>query len=427
MRLGPTNILVVSDHEVVSALLKDRPEGFRRPALLVDTIEEMGLKSGLLTAEGKGWKPQRRMVMASFAPGKVRSYFPALLKVTKRLQGRWKKAAKGGATIDLQADFMRFTVDAVAGLAFGSDINTLESDDEAIQQHLDRIIPALFKRVNALVPYWRVIKLPPDRQLDRSVAIVNEAIHGFIVKARERLAANPSLQDEPKNLLESMIVAADQSDSGVDNNDVAGNVLTMLLAGEETTATTLSWMVYLLMRNPEAFQRAQEEARELARHLSDLSELTPEALNDLRFIEACAHETLRLKPTGPFNILVAENDCTVAGVAVPKGMWIWCVMRHDSVAEGYFPDPLAFKPQRWLDDDAMSMSQTRRVSMPFGSGPRVCPGRYMAIMEIKLAMLMLLSDFDIEKVDTPDGGEAKELLALTMSPVGLTMKLRNRA
>jgi len=101
MRLGPTNILVVSDHEVVSALLKDRPEGFRRPALLVDTIEEMGLKSGLLTAEGKGWKPQRRMVMASFAPGKVRSYFPALLKVTKRLQGRWKKAAKGGATIDL--------------------------------------------------------------------------------------------------------------------------------------------------------------------------------------------------------------------------------------------------------------------------------------------------------------------------------------
>jgi len=90
-------------------------------------------------------------------------------------------------------------------------------------------------------------------------------------------------------------------------------------------------------------------------------------------------------------------------------------------------DPLAFKPQRWLDDDAMSMSQTRRVSMPFGSGPRVCPGRYMAIMEIKLAMLMLLSDFDIVKVDTPDGGEAKELLALTMSPVGLTMNLRNRA
>lgn len=420
MHLGPTSVLVVADHDVVAGLLKDRPDGFRRPALLVDILEEMGLQSGLLTAEGKDWLPQRRMVMAGFSPTKVRSYFPSLLKVTQRLRGRWHQAAASGATIDLQADFMRFTVDAVAGLAFGSDINTLESDDDAIQKHLDQIIPALFKRVNALVPYWRFIKLPSDRQLDRSVAIVNEAIHGFIAKARERLAANPSLREQPNNLLESMIVAADQADSGVDNKDVAGNVMTMLLAGEETTATTLSWMVYLLMRNPEALQLAQEEARRME------GELTPEALNEAKFIEACAHETLRLKPTGPFNILVAEKDTTVAGVAVPKGMWIWCVFRHDSVAERYFPDPKAFKPQRWLDDDAMSMTQTRRVSMPFGSGPRVCPGRFMAIMEIKLAMLMLLRDFDIEKVDTPDSGEAQELLALTMSPVGLTMKLRQR-
>ncbi len=423
MRLGPNKVLVVADHEVVASLLKDRPDGFRRPALLVDIIDEMGLKSGVITAEGNAWEHQRRMVMASFAPGNVRSYFPSLLKVTKRLRGRWQKAADDSTTIDLQADFMRFTVDAVAGLAFGSDINTLESDDDAIQQHLDRIIPALFKRVNALVPYWRFIKFPTDRQLDRSVVIVNEAIKGFIAKARERLAANPSLREQPNNLLESMIVAADQSDSGVDNDDVAGNVITMLLAGEETTATTLSWMVYLLMRNPDALQRAQEEARSVE---GDLSDLTPEKLTELKFIDACTHETLRLKPTGPFNILVALNDTTVAGVAVPKGMWIWCVFRHDSVAERYFPDPKAFKPQRWLEADASTMAQSRRVSMPFGSGPRVCPGRYLAMLEIKLAMLMLLRDFDIERVDTPDGGEAQEILAITMSPVGLTMKLRKR-
>lgn len=423
MRLGPNNVLVVADHDVVAGLLKDRPDGFRRPALLVDIIEEMGLKSGVITAEGNAWQHQRRMVMASFTPGNVRSYFHSLLKVTKRLRGRWQKAADNGTTIDLQADFMRFTVDAVAGLAFGSDINTLESDDDAIQQHLDRIIPALFKRVNAILPYWRFIKLPADRQLDRSVAVVNEAIQGFIAKARERLTANPSLREQPNNLLESMIVAADQRESGVTNDDVAGNVITMLLAGEETTATTLSWMVYLLMRNPDALQRAQDEARRIT---GDLSDLTPEALAELKFIDACTHETLRLKPTGPFNILVALNDTTVAGVAVPKGMWIWCVFRHDSVAECYFPDPKAFKPQRWLEADATSMAQARRVSMPFGSGPRVCPGRYLAMLEIKLAMLMLLRDFDIESVDTPDGGEAQEILAITMSPVGLTMKLRKR-
>ena len=423
MRLGPTNVLVIADHKVEASLLKDRPDGFRRPAQLVDTIEEMGLKSGVLTAEGQAWKHQRRMVMASFAPGNVRSYFPSLIKVTQRLRGRWHSAAETGTAVELQEDLMRFTVDAVAGLAFGSDINTLETNDDVIQQHLDKILPALFKRVNAIVPYWRYLKLPADRQLDRSVAIVNDSINEFILQARERLDAEPARREQPTNLLESMIVAADQPDSGVNNDDVAGNVMTMLLAGEETTATTISWLIYLLERNPQALKRAQEE---VDRVVGDLNELTPEKLAELKFIEACTLETLRLKPTGPFNVLVALKDTEVAGVEVPKGMWIWSVCRHDTLQERYFPDPNAFSPQRWLDNESMDIPQARRVSMPFGSGPRVCPGRYLAMLEIKLAMAMLLKDFEIESVSTPDGGEAKELMSITMTPVGLAMKLRKR-
>lgn len=436
MHLGPTKVLVIADHKIENLLLKDRPDGFRRPKQLVDTLEEMGLQSGLLTAEGQTWKDQRRMVMASLSANNVRSYFPSLLKVTERLQGRWINAAETNATIDLQADFMRYTVDAIAGLSFGSDINTLETDDDVIQHHLDKILPALFKRVNAIVPYWRVIKLPADRKLDRSVALVSKSINGFIIKARERLDTDPSRRAHPQNLLESMIVAADQNDSGVNNKDVAGNVVTMLLAGEETTATTLSWLIYLLKRNPEALKLAQEEARNLAAGLygkSDaglnggLGNLTPEKLNELKFIEACTLETLRLKPTGPFNVLVALKDTEVAGVAVPKDMWVWSVCRHDTLAEDYFPDPTAFKPQRWLRTEGNDLAQARRVSMPFGSGPRVCPGRYLAMLEIKLAMVMLLNNFDIESVDTPDGGEAQELMSITMNPVGLTMKLRKRS
>ncbi|MES2088619.1 MAG: cytochrome P450 [Pseudomonadota bacterium] len=428
LRLGLTPVLVVSDHEVVSALLKDRPDGFRRPARLVDTIEEMGLKSGLFSAEGQAWQNQRRMVMASFSPSHVRAYFPALLKVTQRLHGRWLKAAGSGATIDLQADLMRFTVDAIAGLAFGSDINTLESDEEVIQHHLDKIFPALYKRINSLVPYWRFVKLPVDRQLDRSVAVVNQAIDGFIAKSRARLTANPALREQPSNLLEAMIVAADQSDSGVDDNDVAGNVITLLLAGEDTTATTIAWMIYLLSRNPKALRRAQDEA---LRVVGDLNDLTPDQMGAFEFIEACAHETMRLKPVAPNNVVEALRDTTVAGVEVPKGLLIWCVNRHDSVSERYFPDPTVFKPERWLEEEgserAAGHSQAKRVSMPFGSGPRVCPGRYLAMLEIKLAMAMVLRYFDIDHVGTPDGGEAQEVMSFTMVPVGLTLKLRARA
>ena len=193
--------------------------------------------------------------------------------------------------------------------------------------------------------------------------------------------------------------------------------------GEETTATTISWLIYLLERNPEALKHAQEE---VDRVIGDLNALTPEILADLKFIEACTLETLRLKPTGPFNVLVALKDTTVADVEVPKGMWVWSVCRHDTLSDRYFPDPQAFNPKRWLDNENTSIPQARRVSMPFGSGPRVCPGRYLAMLEIKLAMAMLLKNFDIKSVDTPDGGEAQELMSITMAPVGLTMTLRKR-
>ena len=424
MHLGPTKVLVIADHKIETKLLKDRPSGFRRPKQLVDTIEEMGLQSGLLTAEGEAWKHQRRMVMASLTASNVRSYFPSLVKVTKRLQKRWTKAAQSNTSINVQHDFMRYTVDAIAGLSFGSDINTLETKDDVIQHHLDKILPAIFSRLNALVPYWRYFKLPSDRQLDRSVSIVNQSIKEFISQSRQRLAEVPERRATPTNLLESMIVAAEQPNSSVDYNDIAGNVITMLLAGEETTATTLSWLLYLLKRNPEAFKKAQDEARAMS---GELNEITPERLNDLKFIEACTLETLRLKPTGPFNVLVSLNDTEVAGVAIAKGTWIWSVCRHDTLAEKYFPNPQTFNPERWLIHPDNDLSLSRKVSMPFGSGPRVCPGRYLAMLEIKLAMVMLLNNFDILSVDTPDGGEAQELMSITMNPVGLTMRLRERS
>ncbi|HWI12156.1 MAG TPA: cytochrome P450, partial [Burkholderiaceae bacterium] len=106
-------------------------------------------------------------------------------------------------------------------------------------------------------------------------------------------------------------------------------------------------------------------------------------------------------------------------------------MRGDSVSERHFAEPQAFRPERWLAEagpaQAASTSAAKRVSMPFGAGPRVCPGRYLALLEIKMAMAMLLAHFDIVAVDTPDGAEAAEHMAFTMMPVGLRMRLRARA
>jgi cytochrome P450 len=422
LQLGRRTLLVVSDHEALGAVLRDRPEGYRRTRLMEVIGLEMGLAPGVFAANGDVWRRQRRMVMAGFDPAHVKAYFPSLLKVTQRLRGRWQGAAQAGGGVELQPELMRFTVDAISGLAFGADVNTLESDDDIIQRHLDKIFPAIYKRLFSLIPWWRIVRTRADREVERSVAEVNTAIAGFIAQARARLAAESARREHPPNLLEAMIVAADAG-GGMSDTEVNGNVMTMLLAGEDTTANTLAWMIYLLHRHPAALQRAQQEVREKA---ADVSAFTPDLMASLAYLEACAHETMRLKPVAPFQVVEALHDTEIKGIRVPKGTGVWCLMRGDSVSETHFANPLAFEPERWLGQPGEA-SSSKRVSMPFGAGPRVCPGRFLALLEIKMAMAMLLAHFDIVDVTTPDGGEAVERMAFTMMPVGLRLRLRERA
>jgi cytochrome P450 len=199
---------------------------------------------------------------------------------------------------------------------------------------------------------------------------------------------------------------------------VAGNVLTMLLAGEDTTANTVSWMIYLLQRHPACLARAREEVRRLA---PDAAHFTIEQMDSLDYLGACASEAMRLKPVAPFLPVEALRDTVIGDIAVPAGTLVWCVMRHDTMSEVHFPDAQAFQPERWLADSGEA--NNKRASMPFGAGLRTCPGRYLALLEIKIAMAMLLGSFDIAGVDTPDGGEAQELMGFVMSPIGLSMRL----
>jgi cytochrome P450 len=420
-RIGRARMLVVADHELITAVLRDRPDGWRRTHQLQNVGREMGLTPGVFGSEGESWRRQRRMVMSGLDPGRVRAYFPSLQKVTERLRRRWQGAARDGRTLELSAELMRYTVDTVAGLAFGSDINTLESDGVVIQQHLDRIFPALYRRVMAPLPYWRWIRLPADRALERSVVEVKRAIAGFIAQARERLRADEQRRREPPNLLEAMIVAAEDAASGIDDERVAANVLTMLLAGEDTTAHTLGWLLHLLHRHRAAMARACEEARRVvARH----DGLTPECLAELDYIDACIHETMRLKPVAPFIVVEALRDTCVGDVQVPRGTLLWGAMRYDGLQDRYFAGAASFEPTRWLGEEGAGSG--KRVTMPFGAGPRICPGRYLALTEMKMLLAMLFAHFEIDAVDTPDGGEAAERMSFTMVPVGLRMRLRER-
>jgi cytochrome P450 len=417
MRIGPRRFLVIADADAITRVLRDRPDGFQRTPRLSAIADELGF-AGVFTATGERWRRQRPMVMASFDPAHIKSYFPALVRVTERFARRWQRAAAERRTIDLQADLMRYTVDVTTGLAFGVDMNTLESDTEVIQQHLDKVFPTVFKRAMAILPYWRWL---PNFRLARHIRALERAVESFIAAARARIEAEPGLRERPANLIEAMIVARDNPASGLTDEDVAGNVLTMLLAGEDTTANTLAWLIYLLSRNPAALARAREEVRavlgddSLPRRYEDLARLD--------YVEACIHETMRLKPVAPIIMAQALRPTVIAGIAVPAKQLVMCLMRPAPTDERHFANAARFEPARWLVRERAAAG--KRVSMPFGSGPRLCPGRYLAMLEMKMVAAMLLAGFDIEEVATPDGAEPREHLALTMSPVGLRLRLTN--
>jgi cytochrome P450 len=429
LRLGPRRAVVVSDHEAIAAALRDRPDGFRRSTKFEEVFTGMGLPGGVFGANGDAWKRQRRMVMAGLDPSHVKRFFPSLQRVSRHLVDRWRTAARGGATIDLQADLMRYTVDVIAGLAFGAEVDTLLSDGDVIQQHLNRIFPMLFRRLLAPLPTWRWFPDAQDRALVTSVAEVKAAVAGFVAQARARLAAEPQRREHPANVLEAMIVAAEDPGSGLDDDDVAGNVVTLMLAGEDTTANTIAWMVWLLWQNPAALAKAVAEVRGIC---TPGAAPTLEQVARLDYVEACAHETMRLKPVAPQNVLQALRPTTVAGVTIEPGMLVLALMRRDPTSERHVAHADAFEPERWLEGGAPGAagamaSSAKRLSMPFGAGPRICPGRYLALLEMKMAMAELLGEFDIADVGTLDGQPPREKLQLAMAPVGLTMRVRERA
>jgi cytochrome P450 len=426
LRFAGKDILVVADAEPIATALRDRPDTWRRLRPIESVIREMG-GHGVFSAEGEDWKRQRRLVMGAFDPAHLRRFFPSLLRVTERLAARFREAARSGEPVDLQATLMRYTVDVTAGLAFGADVNTLQTPHDPLQAHLDKLFPMMFRRINLPWPYWRYLRLPGDRAFDRHLAEVHVAIRGFIQAARQRLHGDSSLREHPTNLLEAMLAVRDADGDALSEEEIAGNVLTVLLAGEDTTANTLAWALHLLHTHPAVWR---ELVAEVDATLGE--EAMPQRFEVARgfgFLEACVQETMRLRPVAPLLFFEANRDTALAGCRVPAGTGLFCLMRRAATGHALGADAASFRPARWheaADDGSAQGRVLHKASMPFGAGPRLCPGRYLALLEMKMVLATLARNFDLLEVATRGGEPPEERIAFTMFPVGLRMRLAER-
>ena len=417
IRLGNQKAVVVSDPEWIAEALRERPHRFRRFASMERIAEELGV-IGLFSAEGETWKRHRRAWMKALSVHHVKPFFEQLSQITARLQKRWEAAADTGEAVDVQADLMRYTVDVTTLFAFGVDTNTLEQEGDRIQQHLAQFFYMLNRRLSAPFPYWRWFKLPVDRRLDKSIAIVREFVNSTIAEARQRIEANPELAQQPTNLLEALIVARDEDGSAFTDIEIFGNTLTALLAGEDTTANTLSWMIHLLSQHPGEQKKLQDSVDAVLGNAPMWSRL--EDGEQLKPIDAVMSETLRLKPVAPLLFLCAVEDTVLGDLELEGGTNLIMTMRTAAVDEQNYEQPEVFNPQRWLEEKKVFAIQP---PMPFGGGPRMCPGRSLAQMEIKSVTSMLARNFDIEAIDADAVGENH---SFTLMPSNLKVRFHRR-
>ena len=417
--LGTKRALVCCDPELAHTVLRDRPEGYRRYSPIESVIAEQHA-NGLFSIEGEAWRPQRKLVMQALAATHFRDFYPALQAITERLRLRWQRAADAGETVDMAVDLVRYTVDVTTALAFGEDPNTLEQSGDVIQDHLALIFPMLMSRINAPVPWWRYVKLPSDRRFDRSMKAVRAHIDGLIERTRARLHEQPG--ERPRNLLEAMLIASNEPGSGVTDETIFANVITLLMAGEDTTAHSLSWTMYFLSAEPALQARLHDEAAALM----GVALVCPQFddVKRLDAFEALATEATRLKPIVPVFFKEALADKVLGDVAVPAGTPVFFVLRPAMLDEQRFGHASTYLPERWGDERDASLAHDARAYVQFGAGPRVCPGRQLAGVEIRLVLSMLCRNFTMELATERES--IGEVMAFTMMASAMPVRLRSR-
>jgi len=217
------------------------------------------------------------------------------------------------------------------------------------------------------------------------------------------------------------LTARDEDGSLLSDAEIRGNTLTALLAGEDTTANTLAWSLHLLSHNPAAQERLQAEADAVvgrARCARSMAQLAT-----LPWCDAVMAESLRLKPVAPMFFKTALKDTRIGDLDIPRGTHLILDMRHGADQDARYDQPAQFDPARWLADDAPRFEAAS--PMPFGAGPRICPGRNLAQLEVRSVLSMIGRSFELHTVAPEDS--VTERFGFTMAPAGLRLKLTARA
>lgn len=370
----------------------------------------------VFNAEGDQWKKYRKPTAEALNLRKVKSFYPTLTNKTGQLLAICQRKQESGGNIDIRSLLRRFTTDVTTALAVGYALDTLSGKEDKLQQCMEMVFPMVNQRMSAPLAWWRWWKRAQDRKFDDSLAFVRKTILEFIQKAEGQLADDPDLQKKPANFLQALL----SEEKELSREEIYSAVFTLLMAGEDTTANSLAWVMYYLAIRPDVVQRLREEAREVYPD----SEIPEDAVQHqhLQYAYAVAQEAIRLKPTSPQLILQAQEDVVINDLKIPAGTNVILQNRAAQISEEYFYRPQEFLPERWLAKGCpIHAAHQPDIVRAFGGGPRYCPGKHLALHEMVIVTSVLARHFDLELLG--DANAVQEAYSFTMHPSLFEIKL----
>ncbi|MEU9456787.1 cytochrome P450 [Streptomyces sp. NPDC048277] len=419
IRLGSRPVVVTAEQAHVDYILRHRPHDFRRSRSTSSIIDEI-VRRGVFTAEGEEWRRLRKLATQSLRMTYLQEYFTTITTVTERLLRGWNAFSVSGERIDVLDQMTRYTLDVTAGLAMGHDLNSLESSGDGLHRRLPTLLSAIAQRAMTPIPYWRYVKLPRDRRLDATLREVETVVRRNFDSARARMSGG----DQPSNFLEALVTPL-EDEPGSTDEEVLGHVLTMLLAGEDTTSSAAAWALHFLAEHPDDHERVRAEADEV---LGDCR-LPGDAamMGRLTYAEAVVKEALRLRPVVPMLGFQPTRRLTLDSgdgheLSLAEGTEVILLLSYGARRDiDRFPQPAEFRPERWLQG---GLPEETLPFVPFGSGPRFCPGRNLAMIETAMVTSVLARSFDF----TPDrsAGPVTEGLSFAVVPKNLYLKVESR-
>ena len=378
---GMVKGIVTRDPLFIQHVLRNNHRGYEKSKLQTKTVAKY-VGQGLLTSTGDYWLRQRRLIQPGFHKNRLKALVGIMNKVIDKTIGHMEQLAQENKTADIDHLMMELTFGVVAKTLFNTNSN--EEELKQLGNNITTIQEFIIKEVRQpfLVPYFH---LTGKMKKHKNIALQTQQIILRVIQ--ERKASGKKFGDLLDMLLEARY---EDTNLGMTDKQILEESLILFLAGHETSANALTWTLYLLSQHPDAVFKLRTEIKEV---LGD-REAQFEDLSKLPYTTQVINESLRLYPPAWVTDRVALKDDEYNGLKIPKGSMIVIYIYGTHRSEKNWEQPEAFRPERFTKENIKS--KPAFAFMPFGGGPRLCIGNNFAMMEMQLALVKMIRNFDFQ-------------------------------